>query len=303
MAEGYGSGFYGTSEYGVGTTPDPAVPPVVIPLDPAESTTGVAQLKPLSIRLIDDVGIDIGTLTVSVGGVNWVVGGVEQNGATMVATLNNQQGYDLTLTPPSQYENGSKQEVSVLVRDVEGAETSFVFFFFVGIGPRLISIRNPMEGLILAHFNQPMLLNSTFFSAPNWGITPVSVGAAPLEVTEIVASAAQPDVAHIRYTGGGSTYLLKLTGILGEDGSPIEDGFNSLEFEIEFGEEDAPTVRLFDSVYGPLGVSQRARKRRTFDEFTANRSIALALDEQFRLRFQQLDDTIGRDGKNGKLRT
>ena len=124
-----------------------------------------------------------------------------------------------------------------------------------------------------------------------------------MEITEIVASDAQADVAHLRYTGGGSTYSLKAVGILGEDGSPLEYGFDNVEFEIVFGEEEDPTVKIFNSVFGPMGVSQRSRTRRSIDEFTANRAIALALDEQFRLRFQQLDNTVGRDGRDGKRRT
>ena len=303
VEEGYGSGFWGSSQYGLGTLPATAEPPRIVPLNPADGASGIAQLKPISFCLADDVGIDIATLRVVVNGLTWIIGGVEQNGASMTAILNDKNGYEVSIDPPAPYDIGSRQSVVVSIRDVELATIDIDYSFAVGVGPRLLNVRNPMEGLLIAHFNQPMLLDNTFFFIGNWNITPVSDGAAPLAVTEVVASASQPDVAHIRYTGGGSTYLLTTTGILGEDGSPVERGFETVEFEIDFGEEDQPTVRVFNSIFGPLGVSQRNKKRRTIDEFTANRAIALALDEQLRLRFQQLDNTAGRDGRNGKLRT
>jgi hypothetical protein len=253
--------------------------------------------------LADDVGVQLGSLIISVGGVNWVVGGVAVNGAQLTATPNAQRGYDVEVVPPSPYPNGTRQTVSVYVRDAQAAETSLVYFFTVGVGPRLLLVRNPQPGLLLAHFNRPMKLDDVFFFVDNWKITPVSEGAAPLSLREIVSTTTQPDVAHIRYSGGGSDYELTVLSVLSQEGDPLERGFNTTVFEILFGEEDPGTIRLFDSVFGPLGITQRVATRRSMDEHTADRSLALALDEQFRLRFQQLDNTVGRDGKPGKLRT
>lgn len=304
MADGYGAGSYGTSPYGVGNEDAPAgiLGPQILPLDPVAGAGGISSLKPISFRIKSSSPIAFGTLRVSVGSIDWVLGGGQQNGAVLSSESISGGGFDVEIIPPAPYENGSRQEVAVHVSDVDDLSKSFVYFFSVGIGPRLIMVRNPIDGLLLAHFNQPMKLDSTFFFPGNWKITPVSEGAAPITVTEIVASAAQPDVAHIRHRGGGSTYLLTTLGILGVDGSPLDPGFASINFNIVFEEEEAPQIRLFDSVFGPLGVSQRVRKRRTLDDFTANRSIALGLDEQFRLRFQQLDGSVGRDGRDGKRR-
>ena len=301
--EGYGSGLWGTSQWGVGTIPPTPPAPIIIPLDPLEEATGVAQLQPINFRLTDEVGISLATLKVSVGVDNWVIGGVPQNGVEMTAVLNDLNGYDIELKPPAPYQIGSRLAVSVFVKDVEDVGASKTYHFNVGVGVRMIQVKNSIDGLLVVHFNKAMLLNGEFFSIGNWIISPVSEGAADLSVIEIVASQSEPHVAYLRHTGGGSTYTLTAVGILGADGSPIEDGFESVEFEIDFDEEEAPSVRLFDSVFGPLGISRRSRLRRTMDEFSANRSISLALDEQFRLRFQQLDNTVGRDGKDGKLRT
>lgn len=302
--EGWGSGKWGSSQWGFGNEPPIPIPPTITPVEPLPNQSGVAQSKPICFSLSDDVGISIGTLQVSVGGEVWVVGGVPLNGVVMTATLNGQHGYDIELVPPGLYPASSRQEVSIYVRDAQQAEAAKSYFFNVGVGPRLLLVRNPRPNLLLAHFNMPMRIDDNFSFIPNWRITPVSEGAAPLTITEISATATQPDVAHIKYTGGGSVYdLTALSSILSQDGDPLEDGFNAVVFEILFGEEDQGTVRLFDSVFGPLGITQRVATRRSFDEHTADRSLALALDEQFRLRFQQLDNTVGRDGKPGKLRT
>lgn len=305
--EGWGLEEWGTSQWGFGAdlpfAPDP-VPPVITAVDPRQEQTGLPQTKPICISLSDDTGISLGTLQISVSGLNWVFGGVAVNGAVMNLEANGQNGYDLELFPPTAYPNGSRQEVSVHVRDIGGAASDLVYYFTVGVGPRLLTVRNPQPNLLLAHFNRPMRLDDTFFFVGNWRVTPVSPGAAPLTITEVTTTTSQPDVAHIRYSGGGSEYQLTvLPSILSQDGDALEQGFNTVLFEILFGDEDEATIRLFDSVFGPLGISQRVATRRSMDEHTADRSLALALDEQFRLRFQQLDNTVGRDGRPGKLRT
>jgi hypothetical protein len=302
--EGWGSGRWGSSQWGFGNEPPPPIPPTITPVEPLPNQSGIPQSKPICFVLSDDLGISIGTLQVSVGGDVWVVGGVAVNGIVMTATLNDQHGYDVELVPSALYPVGSRQEVSIYIRDVQQEETSLVFFFNVGVGPRVLLVRNPRPNILLVHFNKPMLIDDKFKFIPNWRITPISEGAAPLTITEVSSTSTQPDVAHIKYTGGGSVYELTALGsILSQEGDPLEGGFNTVVFDIIFGEEDPGTIRLFDSVFGPLGISQRVAKRRSFDEHTADRSLALALDEQFRLRFQQLDNTAGRDGKPGKLRT
>ena len=302
--EGWGSGKWGSSRWGFGDEPPTPVPPKIFAIDPREDQTGVPQSKPLCITLTDDIGISISTLKVSVAGTNWVLGGVAVNGAVMNKVANSEKGFDIEVIPPAPYVNGSRHEVAVYVQDVNEAEASRTYYFSVGIGPRLVSVRNPQPNLLLAHFNRPMLINDAFRFVDNWVVTGVSEGAVPLIITEVSGTSIQPDVAHIRYSGGGSEYELSvLNSVESQDGDILEQGFNTALFDILFGEEDAGVVRLFDSVFGPLGISQRIATRRTIDEHTADRSLALALDEQLRLKFQQLDNTVGRDGKPGKLRT
>ena len=171
--EGYGSGLWGSSQYGIGTVP-PAPPlPTITPIDPVDGASGIAQLKPISFRVASQGLIDIATLIVAVDGLNWMVGGVEQNGAEAVVVTNAFNGYDVQISPPAPYVIGSRQEVSITVRDTAGGESLLVYFFSVGIGPRMLRVRNPMEGLLLVNFNQPMLLDGAFFFKENWVITPI----------------------------------------------------------------------------------------------------------------------------------
>lgn len=304
MTQGWGAGAVGTSYWGSGSEDGLSVPPVITALDPRPGQTGLSQTKPLSITVTDNVEVRLSTLNLSVNGLNWIIGGVAVNGASFVATVNASNGFDLLVTPPDPYTQSSLQEVAVSVVDTDLNGTSIVYSFSVGVGLRLLSVRNPVPNLLLAHFNKALLLNDALLSVSNWEISPVSSGAAPITIDEVIATTTQPDVAHIRYSGGGSTYELEaLASIVAQDGAQVERGFNTALFEILFGDGDQGTVRLFDSIFGPLGIQQRVITRRTMDDHTAGRSLALALDEQFRLRFQQLDDTVGRDGRPGKLRT
>lgn len=300
--EGYGSGDWGRSRWGVGIIPIPSGYPVVTPISPLDGETGIGRGHRICLRLTDNVGIAIETLIISVGAVNWVVGGVASSGITMTAVLNDGKGYDIELESEQPFQSTGRVDVGVTVKDTEGLESFFPYSFSVGVGARLLKVRNPMPGMLEAIFNRSLTQDETLRSVGNWRITPVSEGAIPIAVSEVIASAAYPAVVRLRHTGGGSTYTLEALGILGADGQPLEDGYSAVNFDIVYDEEDKPNIRLFNSIYGPLGVSQRARKRRSIDDFVANRSIALALDEQFRLRFQQLDDTAGRDGRPGKLR-
>lgn len=298
---GWGSGAWGVVQWGWGIGQIPVGPPIIFPLDPQDEETGVAQRAVLYIRLADDAGVGLTYLQVVVDGVIWVLGGVAKNGALLTATLNAYNGYDLEITPPSAYAFGSRQEVSVTARDSDGNTTTLVYHFKVGTGPRLLQVINPFEGTLRAYFNRAMLVNNAFLSPTNWTITPVSAGAAPLEITAVEATTDQPDVAQLRYSGGGSTYLLSVINVESLEGDELEQ--NEAEFEILFGQEADPQIRFFNSIYGPLGISQRIRTRRTMDDHVAGRTIAFALDQQFRLRLQQLDGTVGRDGRPGKRRT
>lgn len=303
MAFGWGTEGWGSSPWG-GKTPPDIQPPSIIPIDPRIDQVAVAQTKPLCISLADNVSVNLATLQLSVSGVNWIIGGVAVNGATLLSLANSQNGFDILVSPPAAYPLGSRQSVFVRVADTAGTFTDLLYHFRVGVGPRLLTVRNPVPNLLLAHFNRPMSLDDAFRFVPNWVVEPVSEGAVPLIITDVSSTTTQPDVALLRYTGGGSEYELSvLSSVVSQESDPLERGFNSVVFDILFPEEDVGTVRLFDSVFGPLGISQRIATRRSMDEHTADRSLALALDEQFRLRFQQLDDTVGRDGKPGKSRT
>jgi len=301
--EGYGSGFWGSSFWGTGKSPGVAGPPEIVPISPQDGEVGVSQGQSIVFRLGDNTGVALETLMVTVAGVAWVIGGVALPGITLNSVVNDANGYDVELLSETPHETGVRRDVYISVRDLEDNEGTFLYTFFVGVGTRLLNIRNPLDGMLDVLFNKALTQNATLFSVGNWKIQPVSEGAKQLTVTEVIASPAYPSVVRLRHTGGGSTYSLTALGILGADGLALEKDWDRAEFDIVFDEEEAPKVRLFNSVFGPLGVSQRARTRRTMDEFVANRSIALALDEQFRLRFQQLDNTVGRDGRPGKLRT
>lgn len=308
MAGGWGHGTWGQSPWGSGDfVLGGTTPPRVIAVDPVENATGVAQRKPICIRTEDD-GIDgsnvlVSTFRVSVSGVIYILGGVAQNGAEVDIVANDENGFDVELRLPDPMPVGSRQEVVVFAEDTAGNQTTKNYFFTVGVGTRLLKVTNPQEGVLLAVFNRPMRLSSDFLTPSNWVVNTITAGASDITITEAVGAENKPETVILRHVGGGSTYELCVLSGESVDGDPIEDGFNKAQFELVFAQEEPITTRLFDTIFGPIGVQQRTRRRRTIDQHVTNRSIALAMDEQFRLRLQRLDGTAGRDGRPGKRRT
>lgn len=301
MSSGWGGGEWGSSPWGSGFGAEDN--PVITPLAPVDGEAGVSRSAKVQIRFTDNLGITPSRTNVSVNATIWVLGGVGINGATVVTTPNSGNGFDMVITPPAPYPSSSRQEVLVTAENTSELMSSLVYFFYVGVGLRLLKAENPFDNVIVAFFNRPMRLNGQFFDPRNWIITPVSVGAKPLTIVDVNTYAGQASVARLRYEGGGSTYELSPLGVTDLNGDGLENGYDATLFEILFGDEETPTIKLFDSIFGPLGISQRLRTRRTMDDHVSNRAMALALDEQFRLRMQRLDGTAGRDGKPGTRRT
>lgn len=299
--QGIGRGQWGSAQWGSGVTPPPG-PPIITPLSPVDEESDVSQSAPIFIRFTDDDLVDRGTLRISVGATTFVLGGVAQNGAYLSMTSNTGNGMDVELRMPERFPIGSQQEVTVYVRDYEGSPSELIYRFMVGVGLRMIQVKNPSPNILVAYFNRPLQQGEALSFPSNWKIDEVSVGAAPLEVVKVMTNANNPDVVTLRYAGGGSTYLLTARTIRDVDGNRIDPNHNSALFEIVFGDEPAPTIRLFDTIYGPVGIRHRARLRRTIDDHVVNRSIALGVDAQFRLRLGNLDGSAGNDGRPGKNR-
>jgi hypothetical protein len=300
--QGIGKSKWGDSHWGSGVIPPPG-PPVITPLSPVDSETDVSQSAPIFIRFTDDSFVDQATLSISVGPTVYVLGGSAQNGALLFVTLNDGNGFDVELRLPSPYPIGVQQEVVVYVRDDNSEASELIYRFSVGVGVRLLQVRNPEPRILVAYYNRPVLQNASLRFVPNWIIEPISAGAAELEITEVLSNSNYPSMVTLRYIGGGSTYKLTNTQIFDSAGNPIDPDFNSALFEILFGDEPDPSVRLFDTIYGPIGISQRFRLRRTMDDHVVGRSLALGMDEQFRLRMANLDGSAGLDGRPGKNRT
>lgn len=299
---GWGRGIWGTSQWGSGITIPPA-PPRIIPIAPEPDQTGVPQSRPITISFTDETQVAPSSLYIAVTGNTYVQGGVAINGATLEVEANAYNGFDVELKLPSRYPLGSRQEVVVAVQDVDGDRSDLVYYFRVGIGPRLLNVLNPMPGVLLAHFNEPMLQDEAFLTPGNWPVEGVSSDAVPLTITEVFAHANNAHTATLHYEGGGSTYELTVLNVISQDGDPLELGYNSAIFELRYGAEADPVIRLFDTIFGPVGISQREITRRTIDDHVVNRSLAIGMDQQFRLRYQSLDGTAGRDGRPGIKRT
>ena len=299
--EGIGKAKWGDTRWGSGITPPPG-PPVITPLEPVNDESDVSPSHPIFIRLTDDSLVNQATLRITVGPTIYVLGGVAQNGATLLVVPNDGNGVDIELILPVPFALGSTQVVVVSVSDHGGEFTELTYHFHVGVGLRMMQVRNPSPNILVAYFNRPLRQDAGLVFTPNWVIAPVSAGAAPLEVFEVIVNSTHTNMATLRYQGGGSLYRITNNQIFDNADAQIDPDFNSAVFEILFGDEPAPTIRLFDTIYGPIGITHQVRLRRTMDDHVIGRSIALGMNEQFRLQSNNLDGSAGRDGRPGKNR-
>lgn len=276
-------------------------PPAIIPVQPVADAQTASLGAPLVIQFRDQTGINASTIEVMVDGISYVRNGEARNGAEVALAANSFNGLDLELRLPFQFVEGQRLEIVVYVEGVTCTPAELVYYFRAGTGLRLLQVLNPSAGVLVARFNGAMRIDGSFLDPLNWVITPITAGAKELVVVSVAASQALPDTARLAYVGGGSSYTLSVKNAAGALGALllVDEG----DFDILFPSEDEFELRLFDSIFGAIGISQRVRQRRTMDALVANRALALGVDEQTRLRFQQLDDTAGRDGRPGKLRT
>lgn len=302
MPAGLGASKWGLAQWGTGTVP-PVGPPVIEPLYPVDGTVDVSQGSPLFIRFTDDSFVDQATLSISVGPTVYVFGGVAQNGATLIVTPNAGNGFDVELRAPTPYPLDTTIQVVVSVKDDASNIAGLSYWFSVGVGLRLLKVRNPEPNVLVAHYNRALLQDAKLRSVASWTVTPVSEGARPLEITEVSLNPLLPDVVTFRYQGGGSTYELSNLFVYDKDGSQVDAQYAKANFRISFPDDPAPTVRLFNSVFGPMGVVHQQRFRLTIDNHVITRSIAAATKAQTDLRAKNLDGSAGRDGRPGTKRT
>jgi hypothetical protein len=269
-----------TFEFLVG--PD-TIPPVVTMLSPAEAAVGFPPGSPIKARLTDNNQVALSTLSIQVDGVTYVEAGAVQHGAVLAWVVNGENGYDIALTLPSPLPTGYHFTV-VGVRDIDSNQGVGQSHFRVGVGARLISVTNPKEGVLVASFNMALLHDAAFFAVENWVVTPTSVGARELVVTSIEAVPSNPSAAVVRFDGGGSSYSLEVFDLTSLDGVELDVGFSLVEFDIVRGTAMPSTVKLLDSVYGPLGVVQAELSRRTIDRLVVGRSVALATEKQLAIK-------------------
>lgn len=276
--------------------------PSIIALSPADGTTGVAQNAPLVIRLGDEVAVAANSISVVVDGTRYVFAGAAENGATYAAVANSFNGYDITVQLPTTLAVDQIHFVQVVASDGVNP-TTYVYSFRVGLLPRVLSVVNVGPDLLMVKFNVPMADDAAIRTPSNYAITPVSAGAAELTITEALFSSSQPDTVVLRYEGGGSTYSVSINNILAASGLSLEYNGDTAEFEIIYKGQPAPRIRLFDTIYGPIGVSQVGVTRRTVDGLVINRAIANATDIQMKKRLAGLwDGTYSRDPRPGARR-
>jgi hypothetical protein len=292
MASGWGHGAWGVTPWGGSAplVPSYPSPPTITPLDPIAFETGVAQSQTINVRIIDDRGVDITKVAIAVDGVYYFIGGSAYAGATVTYTANGGNGYDVEIALPYAMVLGSTVGVYVTAIDIDNNLATKFYSFIVGIGLRLLAARNPRENILVAQFNRALLQDAEFYFVSNWVVTAITEGADDIEILEVMGNTSQPGCAYLRYSGGSSaTYLLTVRNVKDRDGAGIETGYDHAEFELAYPDEDIPTTYLFDTLIGPIGITQGLINRRTIDAHVVNRCMALGMQKQYELKVQTVD--------------
>lgn len=182
---------------------------------------------------------------------------------------------------------------------------TLTYTFQTGVSVRLISVDNPREGFLVARFNVPMRVDDAFRYAPNWVVTAVTPGALPIEVYAVKADPSHSAMATLRYTGGSpGTYLLTVNNTQSIAGDMLIDPFNQASFVLAYATQQDSVIQLFQTIYGTLGLEKRKVTRRSVEQMVINRSIAMGMDEQMRLRLQAIQGTgLPESGGPGARRT
>lgn len=289
MPTGWNPSEWGLSSWGPGAEQQLPAYPTIIALDPTEEEASVAPSRPIHVRITDEDGIRSDGIHLGLNGIYLVSDGVAVNGATLIKTANDGNGYDIIVTPPFPYPNASRQEVIVIAVNNKELVTSKLYYFHVGIGLRVLSVTNDMDGLLRVFFSRPLAHNGEFFDINNWAVDAVTEGALPVTVTRVASSNGQQDQALLSYEGGGpnnSTYRLTVKEITGVDGEEIEEGYDSVLFNLIFAQEADAVVRFFDSAFGTIGLLQQEVTRRTIDTHMADRAMAVASEAQMDIKYK-----------------
>lgn len=182
---------------------------------------------------------------------------------------------------------------------------TLTYTFQTGVGVRLIRVDNPREAFLIARFNVPMQIDDNFRYAPNWTVVPLTVGGRGIVIDSVEADAGRPLMAMLRYTGGSpGPYRLTVSNTESAEGEALIAPFNQGDFELAFATREEPSIQLFQTIFGTIGLEKRKVTRRTVDQMVINRAIALGMDEQMRLRLGAIQGTgLPESGGPGARRT
>ena len=278
-------------------------PPTITPRYPVDGALGIPRPSPLYIRIADDVGVVESSIWVLVDGVYYVGYGGALAGAQLELSANDENGFDLELTLPTAKPEDTTVSVSVQASSPGGHSTRN-FVYRTAMDPRLLSVENPRDGLLLARFNVAMLQDPILLATGSWKLLPSSSSSIGLIVVGVTVDPTRPEVVNLAYEGGSQAeYTLAAGKLFAADGGELLPANSSQAFDLVYPAPSEAQVHLFDTIWGPLGIAQNLSNRRGIDQLVRNRAISSALNEQIAQRLSANNGTAGRDGRPGGNRS
>jgi hypothetical protein len=191
-------------------------------------------------------------------------------------------------------------EASSLLVDDSGTPIAGTTASFSGFGelPKLISATNVSKGVIHADFSEAMATGRGLATAANYTISPVG-NSKPVIVESINISKSIPTRAELRILGGGSPYLLTVTGVYDEAGNPIDPTRNSILFDISNpkGDELFEGEKVyFDTDLGVIELGYSELTSRHIEDLAILRAQSIAQETQFDLISDSIEESgVDRD--------
>jgi hypothetical protein len=265
----------------------------------------------------DDTQVEQTSINCTVNDIDAIINGVFQtgwDGAGSSISANAFNGYDVVIEPTSDLAL-AKYNVLASCEDTGGAPASLPWYFivydfaqprdrrdYIGIGvpPFMISITNPRSGILIVEFVEEMENDVALNSATSYEAIPIG-DSPPIHFTN--ATRLTGVTVQLSFVGGGSPYILTITGLMDIAGNYADP--RSLPFELEWPSVDelATGDRIFfDTDLGSVELLVHSLSRRRIEDLTIQRAKNLGTSAQLSLISKALKDSgINYDEQKLKL--
>jgi len=182
-----------------------------------------------------------------------------------------------------------------MVSDPEADRESFTG---LGSAPRVVSVNNPLPGVLHVDFSEEMLFDERLISESSYSIVPVG-SSSPVMIESILYDPLYPSRVSIKIHGGNSPYSLTAVGMTDLAGNEIVPPYGTHLFDISKPGSDelySGDKVYFDTSLGSISMGHSTLSKRRIEDLAIMRANGVGVQEQFRIIAKALSEAgIDRD--------